>query len=115
MLQSCPVGHLLVNTTIDLQLCLECDPGLYTLDIFSGCKDGICSDRACQECPVGVDCARGLNPPWMHFVPKVLKIGLYPSKRSFACASLYLSMTSLKCIYGLHQTDSTSPGKGRRL
>jgi hypothetical protein len=78
MLQSCPVGHLLVNTTIDLQSCLECDPGMYTLDMASGCVDGICSDRSCQECPVGVDCARGLNPPWMHFVPKVLKIGLYP-------------------------------------
>jgi len=78
MLQSCPVGHLLVNTTIDLQSCLECAPGTYTLDIVSGCVDRICSDRACQECPVGVDCSRGLNPPWMHFVPKVLKIGLYP-------------------------------------
>jgi len=24
---------------------------------------------------VGVDCAKGLNPIWMHFVPKLLKLG----------------------------------------
>jgi hypothetical protein len=69
------MGHLLVNTTIDTQFCFECEIDTYTLDMFSGCVDGVCANRLCSVCPVGVDCFRGSNLPWRHFVPKLLKIG----------------------------------------
>jgi len=73
--RSCPPGHLLVNSTIDSQICLECGPGTYTVNMFQGCEEELCNKRSCAKCPVGVDCAKGLNPSWMHFVPKLLKLG----------------------------------------
>jgi hypothetical protein len=73
--RSCPPGHLLVNSTIDSQICLECGPGTYTVNMFQGCEEEMCNKRSCAKCPVGVDCAKGLNPSWMHFVPKLLKLG----------------------------------------
>jgi len=75
MLITCPMGHLLVNASIDSQKCLECEADTYIVDMFQGCADGMCSSRPCSTCPVGVVCGRGLNPPWRHFVPKLLKIG----------------------------------------
>ena len=75
IVRSCPPGHLLVNSTIDSQICLECGPGTYTVNMFQGCEEEMCNRRPCTKCPVGVDCAKGLNPSWMHFVPKLLKIG----------------------------------------
>ena len=74
-LRACPVGYLLVNTTTDTQGCFGCEPGSYSLDMFAGCSGGTCGQRSCAECPVGAECKRGSNPPWMHFLPKLLKIG----------------------------------------
>ena len=51
--RSCPKGHLLINTTIDTQICLECDSGTYVLDMLLGCEEEMCNKRPCVSCPVG--------------------------------------------------------------
>ena len=70
-LLACPKGHLIVNTTIDTQMCRECEIDTYTLGMDLGCADGLCASRPCSTCPVGVEC--GLSPsspdPFWQFPP----------------------------------------------
>jgi hypothetical protein len=75
IVRACPMGYLLMNTTIDTQYCFECEGGSYTLDMYSDCRGGVCGKRECTGCPVGVECSPGRELPWKHFVPKLLKIG----------------------------------------
>jgi len=74
-LMACPMGYLLVNTTVDTQECHECGLSSFTLDMFADCSAGVCGKRTCAKCPIGVECRPASNPPWMHFIPKMLKVG----------------------------------------
>jgi len=60
---SCPVGYLLVNSTLDSQECFKCPRDTYSFDFTDGCQDGTCSappGRKCQDCPIeGVKCDGG--------------------------------------------------------
>jgi len=77
LLQSCPQGYLLVNTTIELSLCKECLAGSYSFSFSDGCdvEQGICDTRDCTPCPVGVTCSEGRLEGWKHFVPRAIRIG----------------------------------------
>eukprot|EP00286_Rhodomonas_abbreviata_P023083 CAMPEP_0181295504 /NCGR_PEP_ID=MMETSP1101-20121128/4186_1 /TAXON_ID=46948 /ORGANISM="Rhodomonas abbreviata, Strain Caron Lab Isolate" /LENGTH=281 /DNA_ID=CAMNT_0023400267 /DNA_START=88 /DNA_END=933 /DNA_ORIENTATION=- len=70
VLVSCPVGYLLINSSLDEQQCRECPPRTYSFDPLDGCKkDGnllSCPKRDCAECAVGAHCFGG-----SHFVPSV--------------------------------------------
>jgi hypothetical protein len=64
-----------VNASLDEQMCQPCDAGSYALSFLQGCGGGVCALRSCSKCPVGVDCQRGTERPWLHFIPKAIKIG----------------------------------------
>jgi len=74
LLQACPVGYLLINTTVELSRCKECDAGKYSLSPTDGCNamTQTCDMRECTGCPAGVTCSRGMHEAWTHFVPKPL-------------------------------------------
>jgi hypothetical protein len=75
VLVACPTGYLLVNTTIDTQECYECPMSTYTVDMLADCSNSVCGNRDCATCPIGVECRSASSPPWMHFIPKRLKVG----------------------------------------
>jgi hypothetical protein len=75
ILVACPRGYLLVNTTVDTQECYECKFSTYTVDMFADCSDSLCGKRDCANCPIGVECRSAFSPPWMHFIPQMLKVG----------------------------------------
>lgn len=76
-IQACPIGYLLINTTIDSQECFECEEGTYTLDPYVDCEDGVCGNRPCPKCPEGVKCIRPsrTTDKTAHFKPQLVKIG----------------------------------------
>jgi len=55
-LLSCPLGTILVNSTIENQRCISCDVQTYSLDYEYGCHRNVCPPRACLPCPKGADC-----------------------------------------------------------
>jgi len=77
VLRACPVGHVLINTTIETQKCSECEHGSFSMLPTLGCDADSerCDARPCQTCPVGARCERGSSARWQHFVPKMLRLG----------------------------------------
>ncbi len=77
VLKSCPVGFLLINSTIETQTCKECETGTYTISYDYGCdsQTKLCDNRACLPCANGATCRKGSSPVWEHFVPKPLLLG----------------------------------------
>jgi hypothetical protein len=77
VLKSCPVGFLLINSTIETQTCKECETGTYAISYDYGCdaKAKLCESRACLPCANGATCNRGSSPLWEHFLPKPLLLG----------------------------------------
>ena len=80
VLRKCPQGFLLVNTTVELSLCRECDAGTYSFGFSDGCKQHVyptvCDTRDCTACPAGAICAKGSDEAAMHFVPKAVKVNV---------------------------------------
>jgi len=78
LLRKCPQGFLLVNTTVELSVCRECDAGTYSFLDSDGCNEQvhptICDVRDCSACPVGATCAKGSDETALHFVPKAVKV-----------------------------------------
>ena len=56
-------------------MCSPCSANSYSLNFLDGCVQGNCGIRSCTRCPVGVECQIGTEQPWLHFVPKLLKVG----------------------------------------
>ena len=56
-LRTCPLGTLLVNSTLEGQRCMPCEAHTYSLDFEYGCTKRVCSPRACLPCPQGADCS----------------------------------------------------------
>ena len=75
ILEACPRGFLLVNTTVETQECKECEAGTFTMSFEHNCGPDRCDSRPCIPCPDGVECNKGSSDPWMHFVPKALQLG----------------------------------------
>jgi hypothetical protein len=77
VLKSCPVGFLLINSTIETQTCKECETGTYAISFDYGCdaKAKLCDNRACLPCANGATCRKGSSLVWEHFVPKPLLLG----------------------------------------
>jgi hypothetical protein len=77
VLKSCPVGFLLINSTIETQTCKECETGTYTISYDYGCdsQTKLCDNRACLPCANGATCRKGSSPVWEHFVPNPLLLG----------------------------------------
>jgi hypothetical protein len=77
VLKSCPVGFLLINSTIETQTCKECETGTYAISFDYGCdaKAKLCDNRACLPCANGATCRKGSFLEWEHFVPKPLLLG----------------------------------------
>jgi hypothetical protein len=77
VLKSCPVGFLLLNSTIETQTCKECEDGKYATSSDYGCDatTKFCDSRECVPCANGATCGRGSSPVWQHFVPKALLLG----------------------------------------
>ena len=94
ILRHCPQGFLLVNTTVELSTCRECNAGTYSFSDTDACNEQvhptICDVRDCSACPVGATCARGSDETAIHFVPKAVKV----------YASCALSRWSMQ-IYGI--------------
>ena len=94
LLRKCPQGFLLVNTTVELSTCRECNAGTYSFSDTDACNEQvhptICDVRDCSACPVGATCARGSDETAIHFVPKAVKV----------YASCALSRWSMQ-IYGI--------------
>ena len=80
VLRKCPQGFLLVNTTVELSMCRECDAGTYSFGFSDGCKQHVyptvCDTRDCTACPAGAICAKGSDEAAMHFVPKAVKVNV---------------------------------------
>ena len=78
LLRKCPQGFLLVNTTVELSMCRECDAATYSFRDSDGCNEQVhptvCDTRDCTACPVGATCAKGSDEASRHFVPKALKV-----------------------------------------
>jgi hypothetical protein len=78
ILRHCPQGFLLVNTTVELSMCRECNAGTYSFSDSDACNEQvhptICDVRDCSACPVGATCARGSDESASHFVPKAVKV-----------------------------------------
>jgi hypothetical protein len=78
ILRHCPQGFLLVNTTVELSMCRECNAGTYSFSDSDACNEQvhptICDVRDCSACPVGGTCARGSDESASHFVPKAVKV-----------------------------------------
>ena len=74
VLKSCPVGFLLINSTIETQTCKECETGTYAISYDYGCdaEAKLCDTRECAPCANGATCTRGNSPVWEHFLPKPL-------------------------------------------
>ena len=75
ILKSCPMGFLLINSTIATQTCKECEPGTYVISYEYGCGATVCDSRACLPCANGATCYKGSSEVWQHFVPKALELG----------------------------------------
>jgi hypothetical protein len=76
LLRKCAPGYLIVNSTIDTQLCKECEANTFSFDPSTGCDPGgLCENRNCIPCPIGVKCEKGSAQPIKHFVPKSIKVG----------------------------------------
>jgi len=52
-LRSCPRGYILVNTTLQLSKCKECEAGTFSLQATDGCGKFTCDNRRCSPCPTG--------------------------------------------------------------
>jgi hypothetical protein len=79
ILRHCPQGFLLVNTTVELSMCRECNAGTYSFSDSDACNEQVhptvCDARDCSACPVGATCAKGSEETaWRHFVPKAVKV-----------------------------------------
>ena len=78
ILRHCPQGFLLVNTTVELSMCRECNAGTYSFSDSDACNEqvhpAICDVRDCSSCPVGATCAKGSEETDRHFVPKAVKV-----------------------------------------
>ena len=78
LLRKCPQGFLLVNTTVELSMCRECDAGTFSFRDSDGCNEkvhpAVCNTRECTPCPVGATCAKGSDEASRHFIPKALKV-----------------------------------------
>jgi hypothetical protein len=60
VLKSCPVGFLLINSTIETQTCKECETGTYAISYDYGCdaEAKLCDTRECAPCANGATCTR---------------------------------------------------------
>jgi hypothetical protein len=74
ILKGCPVGYLLINSTVEAQTCKECEAGKYSISDDYGCdaEAKLCDTRECAPCANGATCKRGNSPVWEHFLPKPL-------------------------------------------
>lgn len=79
LLKRCPPGFLLVNTTVELSACKECDAGSYSFKFTDGCnqeqEDPTCDTRECTTCPAGATCSKGGEAVWRHFQPRPITVG----------------------------------------
>jgi len=50
-LRSCPRGYILMNTTLQLSRCKECEAGTFSVQATDGCGTFTCDNRGCSPCP----------------------------------------------------------------
>ena len=79
-LAKCPQGFLLVNTTVELSRCKECDANSYSFSDSTGCVSNsngehVCNIRDCSACPAGAKCLKGSSEGWQHFIPEQVRVG----------------------------------------
>jgi hypothetical protein len=60
-LLECPAGYLVVNSSVETQNCLFCQPNTYSLVSTDNCGKESCPERECNQCPAGARCAGGDN------------------------------------------------------
>lgn len=111
ILRECPPGFLKVNSTIDLQECVECEAETYAVDAEMGCGPDVCDNRACLPCPSGASCSSGGEPAWRHFVPEALMLGdaLIPRARVVSP----IGVVTLSCDGSACRPPETEAGQRR--